>query len=197
MTGERPTSNVQRPTSNESGAARHRAYDLEERLLNYAVRIIRLVDTAKATLGGKTIAGQLVRSGTSPTLHHGEVQAAESPADFIHKLSVCLKELRETRRALLVMERVPLTTELAEIRSLVDETEQLVRIFATSIKTTKARTLTHSARVREDSPILDEGSARVCEDSEAVAVDHWTLDVGCWTLDVLAAALKEIEGGAK
>ena len=180
MKGERPTSNVQRPTSNEAGAARGGKYDLEERLLDYAVRIIRLVDSVKLTLGGKTIAAQVVRSGTSPTLHHGEVQAAESRADFIHKISVCLKELRETRRALLVLERVPLTDALEETRSLVDETEQLIRIFATSIKTAKANALNESSRVREDSA-TDES-------------DDWTLDVGRWTLDVFAQAMRDVEG---
>jgi four helix bundle protein len=156
---------------------------LEERLLDYAVRIIRLMDSVKMSLGGKTIAGQLVRSGTSPTLHHGEVQAAESRADFIHKISVCLKELRETRRALLVLERVPLTNELEKTRSLVDETEQLIRIFATSIKTSKANALDESSRVQEDSPT---GQA-----------DNWTLDVGRWTLDVLADAMRDVEGGER
>ena len=174
---------VERPTSNETGASRHRGYDLEERLLEYAVRIIRLVDSVKGSLGGKTIAGQIVRSGTSPPLHHGEVQAAESRADFIHKISVCLKELRETRRALLVLERVPLTNELNETRSLVDETEQLIRIFATSIKTAKANALTESSRVRED-----------CATAKA---DDWTLDVGRWTLDVFAEAMRDVEGGER
>jgi four helix bundle protein len=181
MKEERPTSNVQRPTSSEAEAPRHRAYDLEDRLLDFAVRIIRLVDNFKPSLGGKTIAGQLVRSGTSPTLHHGEVQAAESRADFIHKVSVCLKELRETRRALLVAERVPLTDELEQTHSLVDETEQLIRIFAKSIKTAKANALNETSRVREDSP--------------TGAADLSTLDVGRWTLDVLAAAMDEVEGG--
>ena len=180
MKEERPASNVQRPTSNGTGASRHRGYDLEERLLDSAVRIIRLVDSVKMSLGGKTIAAQVVRSGTSPTLNHGEVQAAESRADFIHKISVCLKELRETRRALVLLERVPLTSELSETRSLVDETEQLIRIFATSIKTAKANALTESSRVREDS---------ATEDS-----DHWTLDVGRWTLDVFSEAMRSVEG---
>ena len=133
------------------------------------------------SLGGKTIAAQVVRSGTSPTPHHGEVQAAESRADFIHKISVCLKELRETRRALLVLERVPLTNELKETRSLVDETEQLIRIFVTSIKTAKANGLTESSRVREDAP--------------ATGAEDWTLDVGRWTSDVFESAIREIEGG--
>ncbi len=59
-------------------------YDLEERLLEYAANIIRLVEKLPDTRAGNHVAGQLLRSGTSPLPNHGEAQAAESPADFVH-----------------------------------------------------------------------------------------------------------------
>ena len=183
---EHPTSNIQHPTSKDAGVLQHRAYDLEERLLDYAVRVIRLVDALPGSRGADHIGGQLLRSGTSPTLNHGEVQAAESLADFIHKLKICLKELRESRRALLIIERKPLTKDFKETRALTSETEQLIRIFFASIRTANARR---------------EPSARVREDSHSAAVEPseleigWMSDVGCSTSDVLADALREIEGG--
>jgi four helix bundle protein len=83
-------------------------YDLEERLLEYSVRIIKIVEQLPNTRTGNHVAGQLLRSGTSPYSNHGEAQAAESPKGFIHKLRLSLKELRETQRWLKVIQRVPL-----------------------------------------------------------------------------------------
>jgi len=83
-------------------------YDLEERLLEYSVRIIKTVEQLPNTKTGNHIAGQLLRSGTSPYPNHGEAQAAESPRDFIYKLRISLKELRETKRWLKLIQRVPL-----------------------------------------------------------------------------------------
>ena len=135
MNVQRPTSNAQRPKADSERAA---AYDLEERLLNYAAEIIRLTESLPHTRAGNHIAGQLLRSGTSPLPNHGEAQAAESRDDFIHKLSICLKELRESRRWLRLILRVPLTSEVKKVEALVSETEELIRIFAKSIKTAKA-----------------------------------------------------------
>ena len=84
------------------------AYDLEERLLEYSVRIIKTVEQLPNSKAGKHVAGQILRSGTSPYPNHGEAQAAESPKDFIHKLRISLKELRETHRWLKLIKRVPL-----------------------------------------------------------------------------------------
>ena len=71
--------------------------ELSERLLEFAARIGRVVDALPDTRMGRHVAGQLVRSGTSPAPNYEEGCAAESRADFIHKLSVSLKELRESR----------------------------------------------------------------------------------------------------
>jgi four helix bundle protein len=116
-------------------------YDLEERLLEYAVRIIRLVEALPSSRAGNHVAGQLLRSGTSPLPNHAEAQAAESRADFIHKLKVCLKELRESLRWLRLVQRVPLVKPPRKIESLLTETEELVRIFSASIRTAQRRQL--------------------------------------------------------
>ena len=64
-------------------------YDLEDRLLDFAVRVIRVTESMKSTRAGLHVADQLLRSGTSPYGHHGEAESAESRADFVHKLSIC------------------------------------------------------------------------------------------------------------
>ena len=83
------------------------------------------------------VGGQLLRSGTSPLFNHGEAQGAESPNDFVHKLKVCLKELRETERALRLTARVPLVDDRSAIDLLMKEADELIRIFVTSIRTAK------------------------------------------------------------
>src|SRR2546427_5595158 len=115
-------------------------YDLEERLLEYAARIIRLIERLPNTRAGNHVAGQLVRSGTSPLPNHGEAQAAESAKDFVHKLKVCLKELRESYRWLLLIQRVPLHKPKL-VDPLVKETDELVRIFVRSIQTAQRKTV--------------------------------------------------------
>jgi len=132
---QRPTSNAQSPKG--VPVARH-TFDLEERLLDYAAEIIRLTEKLPHTRAGHHVSGQLLRSGTSPLPNHGEAQAAESRDDFVHKLRICLKELREPRRWLRLIHRVPLAPELESVGTLVLETEELIRIFAKSIKTAKA-----------------------------------------------------------
>ncbi len=83
------------------------------------------------------MADQLLRSGTSPLSNHGEAQAAESRDDFIHKMSICLKEFRESLRWLRLTSRVPLVKDVTEANRLLTETEELVRIFKSSIKTAR------------------------------------------------------------
>lgn len=75
-------------------------FDLNERLIDFASDCIDVSEALPRTFAGNRIAGQLVRSSTSPALHYGEAQAAESSSDFIHKMKVCLKELRETYNCL-------------------------------------------------------------------------------------------------
>jgi four helix bundle protein len=73
---------------------KNQRYDLEERLLEYSVRIMKIVEQLPNTRAGNHVAGQLLRSGTSPYPNHGQAQAAESPKDFIHKLCISIKKLR-------------------------------------------------------------------------------------------------------
>jgi four helix bundle protein len=136
---EHPTSNIEHRTSKAQAADAGMKFDLEERLLEFAARVIRLVEKLPNTRSGNHVAGQLLRSGTSPLPNHGEAQAAESPADFVHKLKICLKELRETERWLKLIQRVPLMTPASKVQPLLDETSELIRIFAASIRTSKNR----------------------------------------------------------
>ena len=77
--------------------SKDRKYDLEERLIDFAVRIINIVEALSNTRAGNHIGGQLVRCGTAPAPNYGEAQSSESRNDFIHKIRIVLKELRETR----------------------------------------------------------------------------------------------------
>ena len=114
-------------------------YDLEDRLLDYAARIIRLTDALPRSRAARHVADQLLRSGTAPLSNHGEAQAAESPDDFIHKLSVALKELKESRRWLRLIVKAPLVKDTRYVEPLLVETEELIRIFGASIRTARAR----------------------------------------------------------
>jgi len=109
-------------------------FDLEDRLLEFAARLTKLVDALPNSRTGNHVAGQLLRCGTSPFANHGEVQAAESRKDFIHKLGVCFKELKEVRRWLRFIARVELVPA-KRLRPLLIENEELIRIFSASIKT--------------------------------------------------------------
>lgn len=114
-------------------------YDLEERLLEFTVRIIKVVERLPQTRVGHHIAGQLLRSGTSPYPNHGEAQAAESAKDFVHKISISLKELRETHRWLKLIHRIPLLDKPELLEHILKETEELIKIFVTSIKTAEKK----------------------------------------------------------
>jgi len=119
-------------------------YDLEDRLPEYSVRVTRLVEKLPGTRAGNHIANQLLRSGTSALPNHGEAQAAESADDFVHKLKICLKELRESKRWLRLVQRVPLLKPIL-VDPLLQETDELIRIFARSIQTAR-RNQRQSAR---------------------------------------------------
>ena len=134
-TNEHPTSNIEHPM----GKKGKQTYDLEQRLLEYSVKIIKIIEQLPSTKAGNHIAGQLLRSGTSPYPNHGEAQAAESPKDFIHKLLISLKELRETQRWLKLIQRVPLIKKTDRLKDILKETEELIKIFVSSIKTAEKK----------------------------------------------------------
>jgi len=112
-----------------------RKYDLEERLIAFAIRMMEISEQLPKTKAGNHVAGQLVRCGTSPAFNYGEVQGAESPKDFIHKMRIILKELRETRVCLIIIIRKPLIKPSEKIDSDLGECNELIVIFAKSIKT--------------------------------------------------------------
>ena len=119
------------------GGNKNKKFDLEERLIEFSVLIILITESLFTTKAGNHIAGQLVRSGTSPALQYGEAQSAESRNDFIHKLKILLKELRETMVGLKIIKRVPLTKKLDLVDKGLNECNELISIFVKSIETAK------------------------------------------------------------
>ncbi len=112
--------------------------DLEERLLSYAARIIRLVESLPKTLVGRRIGDQLLRCGTSAGANYEEARGAESREDFVHKLQIALKELRESNywlRLLVKAGKVP-NDRLAD---LVDESTQLRAMLSKAVATAKSK----------------------------------------------------------
>ena len=145
-----PTSNIEHPTSNGAWVAdwvlheegnNSQKFDLEERLLEFASAIIDLSECLPNNRAGNHIAGQILRSGTSPYPNHGEAEDAESREDFIHKLKVCLKELRETRRWARLIHRKQWVKSDPILPFILKESDELIRIFFSSIQTAKRNLL--------------------------------------------------------
>ena len=113
----------------------NKKYDLEDRFVEYSCRMIDVVEALPATRSGNYIAGQLIKSCMSPMFNYGEVQAAESRNDFIHKLGVVLKELKECRTALKIIRRKELIKPAKRTNEIFKETEELIAIIAKSIET--------------------------------------------------------------
>lgn len=112
--------------------------DIEERLIDFAVRIIKLSGNLPESIVGKHIAGQLLRSGTAPAAHYAEARGAESSRDFVHKLKIYLKELNESR----VWLRITVKSELlpaSRLSDIAQESDELCRIINASIKTASNR----------------------------------------------------------
>lgn len=114
---------------------KNKKYDLEDRLIDFSVSIINIVEKLPDTRTGNHIANQLVRCGTSPAPNYGEAQSAESRQDFIHKIKICLKELRETKIWLKVIQWKSLIKNNEEVEILLRECDELISIFVVSIKT--------------------------------------------------------------
>ncbi len=112
--------------------------DIEERLIDFAVRVIKLCESLPQTPTGNYLSGQLVRSGTAPAAHYAEARGTESTRDSIHKLHICLKELNELRVWLKIIIRSEMQPE-ASMSDLLSENDELCRIINASIQTTKAR----------------------------------------------------------
>ena len=149
------TSNIEHRTPNEAkglwcvlheGDSRSRRYDLEDRLLEFASCVIDLCEKLPASRAGNHVAGQMLRSGTSPYPNHGEAESAESREDFIHKLKVGLKELRETRRWARLIERKRWANGDPTLFAVLSESEQLIRIFMASIRTARHNALSQKLK---------------------------------------------------
>ncbi|MBG6063476.1 four helix bundle protein [Flavobacterium sp. CG_9.1] len=115
-------------------------YDLHERLIDFAVMIIEITDNLKNSKAANHLSGQVVRSGTSPSLNYSEAQSAESRNDFIHKMSIVLKELRETHSCLKIIQRASLYNKEEEfLVAGIKENNELISIFVKSIETSKSK----------------------------------------------------------
>jgi four helix bundle protein len=152
------TSNIEHRTPTEElavGCVLHdgersgRKYDLEERLLEFASAVIDLSERLPPSRAGNHVANQILRSGTSPYPNHGEAESAESREDFVHKLKVCLKELRETRRWARLIHRKRWANEDPTLLFVLSESEELIRIFVTSVQTAQRNALAQKRRPSE------------------------------------------------
>ncbi|MCD4665983.1 MAG: four helix bundle protein [Bacteroidales bacterium] len=109
--------------------------DLEDRLIDFSVLIIEISQSLPNTKAGNHISGQIIRSGTSPAMNYGEAQSAESRRDFIHKIKIVLKELRETSVGLKIIHRAKLFKSIGKIESALKECNELISIFVKSVMT--------------------------------------------------------------
>lgn len=116
---------------------KEKIFDLYERFIDYSVRIIKVSEKLPNTKVSNHIRAQILRSGTSPAANYGEAQSAESRSDFIHKLKIALKELRETDVWLKIVIRAGLIKPAAKLTPLIGETDELISILVKSIETAK------------------------------------------------------------
>jgi four helix bundle protein len=127
-----------------------KADDLQDRLIDLAVRIINLANKLPRTPAGRHVAGQILKSGTSPAPNYGEARGAESPADFVHKLRIALKELNETTIWLQIIRKSGMINPELLV-DIIEENQQLSRIISSSIKTaSKARGVSSAGKMTND-----------------------------------------------
>jgi len=113
-------------------------YDLEDRLISFTISVNEIIEEFPSSKLGNHIGGQLVRCSSSPALNYGEAQSAESQKDFIHKMQIILKELKESRICLKIALKMPLVP-IKKIKVVLNENEELIAIFAQSVKTAKSK----------------------------------------------------------
>lgn len=110
-----------------------KAQELEDRLVNFAVRIVKVADALPTSYSGQHFARQIVRSGSSPALNYGEARGSESDKDFRHKIAIALKELRETHINLKIIGRSSLLPA-DDLVGVLDENNQLISIFVATVR---------------------------------------------------------------
>ena len=112
-------------------------YDLEERLIQFAIDIITLCGKIEGNFASQHLSKQLIRSATSAALNYGEAQSAESKRDFLHKMKICLKELRESLVNLRIQKGANLISDIGRLDKIVKENNELIAIFVSSIRTSQ------------------------------------------------------------
>ena len=112
-----------------------RSYDLEERLIGFSVLIIEIIESMPKGKASNHLAGQLLRSGTSSALNYGEAQSGESKKDFVHKIKIVLKELRESHICLRIISETGHYKVEEKIQEALGENNELISIFVQSVKT--------------------------------------------------------------
>ena len=113
-------------------------YDLEDRLIEFAIIVSDLIEQLPNTKLSNHLGNQGIRSCTAPALIYGEAQSGESQKDFIHKIQILLKELRETKVCLKIILRKKLLKEDI-LTPVIKENEELIAIFAKSVKTAQSK----------------------------------------------------------
>ena len=114
-------------------------YDLEERLIQFAVNVIVACGKLDGSFATQHLSKQLIRSTTSAALNYGEAQSAESARDFLHKMKICLKELRESLVNLKIQKGANLIKDIERLDSLLKENNELIAIFVSSIRTSQSK----------------------------------------------------------
>lgn len=126
-----------------------RKFNLDERLIEFGSIIIDIAEALPKTVAGDHIAKQLTKSGTAPCLQYGEAQGAESRNDFIHKMKISLKELRETYNCLRLIKRKNWFAE-DKVSICIDENNQLISIFVKSIETAQRNNKQNNTQVKKE-----------------------------------------------
>lgn len=114
-------------------------YDIEERLINFSVNVIHACGSLEGSFASQHLSKQLIRSTTSAALNYGEAQSAQSPRDFLHKMRLCLKELRESLVNLKIQKRTGLIKDKIKLDVILVENNELIAIFVTSIRTSEQK----------------------------------------------------------
>ena len=117
-----------------------KTFDLEDRLVEFSCRIIEVVEALPNTWAGNYVAGQLIRCGLAAALLYGEAQSAESRMDFVHKMKIVIKELKETRVCIKIISKSLMIKPVERLNNIKSENEQLIAIVAKSIQTAKKNT---------------------------------------------------------
>jgi four helix bundle protein len=123
-------------------------YELEERIIDYSVLILKITSDIKKTRPGSILESQIIRSGTSSALNYGEALGAESGKDFIHKVQIVIKELKETYVALKIIKKADLYSNLDLLEDALNETNQLISIFVRTVVTCKKSIQNQNSAIR-------------------------------------------------